>query len=140
MNIEYAKTPKWANAEKTQIDLIIKVSHLGMEVPFTATPDDIEEYGRDIFKRALFGEYGEISEYAEPVIPEPTIEQNKIRAIELLQETDWVNQPDVVDKNINPHLLNYEDFKIYRAAIRAIAVNPQSGNLVWPTKPVERWS
>jgi hypothetical protein len=74
--------------------------------------------------------------------PPPTTpaNQNKVKAERLLAETDWVNQPDVIDPNMNPHLLNHADFITYRAALRAIAVNPQSGDLVWPTKPQEQWS
>lgn len=72
--------------------------------------------------------------------PPPTAEQNKAKAVQLLSETDWVNQPDVIDPNVNPHLLNQPAFITYRAALRAIAINPQAGDLDWPTKPQEQWS
>jgi hypothetical protein len=75
-----------------------------------------------------------------PPVPAPTADQNKAKAERLLAETDWVNQPDVIDPNVNPHLLNHADFTAYRAALRTIAVNPQPGVLVWPTKPQEQWS
>ena len=35
-------------------------------MPFTATPDDSEAHGRELFERALAGEFGEIAEYVEP--------------------------------------------------------------------------
>jgi hypothetical protein len=70
----------------------------------------------------------------------PTADQNKTKAEKLLNNTDWVNQPDVIDPNVNPHLLNHADFISYRAALRDIAVNPQPGDLSWPTKPQEQWS
>jgi hypothetical protein len=74
--------------------------------------------------------------------PEPvtSASQNKVTAIKRLAATDWVNEPDVIDPNVNPHLLNHADFITYRAALRTIAVNPQPGVLVWPTKPQEQWS
>jgi hypothetical protein len=75
-----------------------------------------------------------------PPIPAPTAEQNSAKAMQLLAETDWVNEPDVINPSANPHLLNQADFIVYRAALRDIAVNPQPGNLVWPTKPQEQWS
>jgi hypothetical protein len=140
MNIEYAKTPKWANAEKTQIDLIIKVSHLGMEVPFTANPDDIEEHGRQIFADCVDGKYGPIADYVPQIINPPTAEQNKFKAVEFLRDTDWVNQPDVTDIDIDPHLINHSEFMSYRSALRKIAIDPQPGNVIWPIKPKERWS
>lgn len=67
-------------------------------------------------------------------------EQNKAQASQLLLETDWVNQPDVTDTSINPHLLNKADFDLYRQQLRQIAVYPQAGNLVWPVKPESQWS
>lgn len=79
------------------------------------------------------------TEYVAPA-PQPTAEQNKDRAVKLLQETDWVNQPDVINTSLNPHLLNQGDFLVYRSQLRAIAVNPTAGNLDWPVKPQEQWS
>ena len=65
---------------------------------------------------------------------------NKAQASQLLLESDWVNQPDVVDTTANPHLLNKTDFDVYRQALRVIAVYPTSGNLTWPVKPQSQWS
>ena len=75
-----------------------------------------------------------------PKPPEPpTAEQNKSIAIRLLSSTDWVNQPDVYDTSISPHLLNRDAFLAYRASIRTIALNPVDGDIIWPTLPVEIW-
>lgn len=70
----------------------------------------------------------------------PTAEQNKNEAKLKLAGTDWVNQPDVINPNVNPHLLNQSEFITYRAALRVIAINPQAGNIDWPVKPQEQWS
>ena len=76
-----------------------------------------------------------------PILPlPPTADQNKAKAVQLLAETDWVNQPDVIDPSVNPHLLNQSAFITYRAALRSIAITPQAGDLDWPTKPQEQWS
>ena len=88
-------------------------------------------------------ETGEITwEEDAPVTPQPPITayENKNKAMNLLFETDWVNQPDVSDVNFNPHLLNKLEFDSYRQQLRAIAVYPTEGDLVWPTKPIELWS
>jgi len=73
-------------------------------------------------------------------IPVPTAEENKATAMSLLAATDWVNQPDVTNPDITPHLLNHAAFITYRSQIRAIAVSPTEGNLDWPIKPDEEWS
>lgn len=78
--------------------------------------------------------------FSPPPVPVPTAEQNKQTAIELLAETDWVNQPDVRNPDNNPHLLNGDEFDTYRVAVRQYAVYPVEGNIDWPVKPTEQWS
>lgn len=39
-------------------------------IPFTASPDDPEEHGRDIYQRAVSGEFGPVAECVQPVGPE----------------------------------------------------------------------
>lgn len=56
------------------IDLEINHPEFGW-IPFTATPDDVEEHGRQIFAEALAGNFGPIAPYVAPVVPEPTLEQ-----------------------------------------------------------------
>lgn len=67
-------------------------------------------------------------------------EQNKNTAEQLLIDTDWVNQPDVINPDINPHLLNQSEFIAYRSQVRLIAINPTEGDIDWPLKPEEQWS
>lgn len=69
-------------------------------------------------------------------------EQNKNEAIDLLNQTDWTSINDVSDPaKANPYLVNQAEFIAWRSKIRAIAVNPISGNLsIFAEKPVEIWS
>jgi hypothetical protein len=67
------------------------------------------------------------------VIPLPTSEQNKQRAEQQLQDSDWTVLPDV-------NLANKSEWETYRAALRSIARNPQEGNVNWPTKPQNVWA
>lgn len=76
---------------------------------------------------------------ATPVEP-ATADQNKQQAMFLLRETDWVNQPDVRDIAVTPHLVNASDFDTYRLELRQIAVYPTDGDLAWPVAPTEQWS
>jgi hypothetical protein len=74
-----------------------------------------------------------------PPVP-PTADENKATAIKKLTKTDWTELPSVSSTDSNPHLLNLNDFVTYRAALRAIAVNPTADNITWPIKPTEQWS
>jgi hypothetical protein len=57
---------------------------------------------------------------------------NKTQAEKLLQATDWTQVSDVP-------LLNKQEFTDYRAAVRAIALNPPV-EATFPDLPVEQWS
>jgi hypothetical protein len=57
---------------------------------------------------------------------------NKATAESKLQATDWTQVADVP-------LLNKQEFVDYRAAVRAIALNPPV-QATFPDLPVEQWS
>lgn len=65
MNIIEAKNPKYIAADKKIIQLKVKFEELqdmGF-LPFGATEDDVEAHGRELYRRALSGEFGEIEEF-----------------------------------------------------------------------------
>jgi hypothetical protein len=64
---------------------------------------------------------------------------NKATASSLLAGTDWTTIADVASPSNNPYLGNQSDFIAYRNVIRAIAVYPTAGEVVWPTPPTEVW-
>lgn len=137
-----AKNPKWVNAEHTLIDMEINHAEYGW-LPFTASPTDLEEYGRNLFAAATSGEFGPVAEYVPPP-PEPPYvaseQTNKLNAEKRLKATDWINEPDVFDTSRNPHLTNRDEFLNYRSWCRNIAVNPIAGNLDWLVEPTPIWS
>lgn len=72
--LEYANTPVYANAEGTNIQLIVKWAEFNEEMPFGATSYDTMPHGVDLYNRAKAGEFGEISPYVDPMIatqPQP---------------------------------------------------------------------
>lgn len=71
MQLEYAKNPIWSNADQSTIDLTIKWVELDEELPFTASPNDVEDYGREIYNLASAGEFGEVAQYVPPPEPGP---------------------------------------------------------------------
>lgn len=75
-NYTQIKNPKWINAEHTLIDCEVNFNHLPEEfVPFTADPNDIYPYCKEIFDRCVSGEFGPVAEYVPPVEPtQPTPE------------------------------------------------------------------
>lgn len=137
------KNPIWANEQHTEINCDVDFDDLKEEfVPFTANPLDLyNSASKQIFDDCVAGKYGVIAEYV-PLPPHiPTAEENKIKASNLLSETDWTTISDVADPVLsNPYLMNQADFFAYRSTLRRIAVYPTAGNITFPIKPQEQWS
>jgi hypothetical protein len=105
MQLEYAKNPKWANAEQTLIDLTIKWDGIDEELPFTASPDDSEAHGRALFAAAQAGEFGPVAAYvASPPNP-PFVPQQVTNAqgtVALIQAGLWPQVVAYVDAIEDP--------------------------------------
>jgi hypothetical protein len=131
MNLQYAKDPRWVNAEHTMIDLTIKWDGINEEYPFTASSIDCEAHGRAIFAAAVAGEYGLVAEYVPP--SSPTTEELAVIARAernlLLAATDWTQAADVPQAT-------KDLWAPYRQALRDVP--EQSGfpsDIQWPVKP-----
>lgn len=85
-----AHSPKWSDATNTSIDLVATFPWLDVEVSFSASPNDLEVHGRDLYARALSGEFGPIAEYQPPILtPEQVTAKIKFEALRYLASTDW---------------------------------------------------
>ena len=75
MNMKYsaARNCKWANAEHSSIECEVMFDDITSEewTPFGANPNDHYEHGREIFAKAIAGEFGVVAEYMAPVIEMP---------------------------------------------------------------------
>ena len=70
LTIESARDPVYGDASNSVINLVVKFVEMQHEIPFTASPNDVTDYGPDLYYRALAGEYGSISPYVSPVTNE----------------------------------------------------------------------
>jgi len=73
-----ANSPVWANATNSAITLNVYFEGLDSSMQFTASQSDCEAHGRELFNRAVSGEFGSIAAYVAPVIvtpPAPTKEE-----------------------------------------------------------------
>lgn len=61
----------WANAEQTAINCEINHPDYGW-IPFTASPNDPEEHGRNIYAACLAGDHGPVAAYVAPP-PAPVV-------------------------------------------------------------------
>ena len=65
---------------------------------------------------------------------------NETQAKQLLESSDWSDLPSVRNVAMTPHLTNGAAFDTYRAALRAIVVNPPVTVETWPVRPDAVWS
>lgn len=135
MQLEYAKNPRWVNAEHTMIDLTVKWVEIDEELPFTASPDDCEAHGRAIFVAAQVGEYGSVTEYLPPPAPTPEelTAQARTQRNQLLAESDWTQLPDA---RAAMGAEKAAEWDAYRQALRDITAQPGFPSIIqWPAKP-----
>jgi hypothetical protein len=69
VNIQSAHSPAYINAESTFISLVVKFEEFPTEIPFGASPNDVEPHGVTLFNNAVAGMYGDIAAYVPPPPP-----------------------------------------------------------------------
>ena len=71
MKYSAVRNCKWVNAEHTVIECEVNFTDVTSEEwsPFGATATDHYEHTKEIFAKAIAGEFGEIAEYIEPQLP-----------------------------------------------------------------------
>ena len=58
-----ARAPRWADEARTIIDLFVSWEGMAGEIPFTASPNDVEQHGREIFAAAIAGAFGDVGPF-----------------------------------------------------------------------------
>lgn len=130
-----ARNPKY-NATSS-IDMEIDHPIYGW-IPFTASPDDPEQQGKDMYAQAIAGDFGAIAAYAAPVLTSAqqraaiqsqidTLERTQLlprvtregllAAAVALAATQGVTEPTLYAQNVAYHKL--KDFDTQIAALRA---------------------
>ncbi|HFV5450961.1 TPA: DUF4376 domain-containing protein, partial [Escherichia coli] len=61
--VDKITSPVWADRGHTTINCIVKFSDAETECVFTASADDPESYGREIFEACIRGDAGPVGEY-----------------------------------------------------------------------------
>jgi hypothetical protein len=81
------KNPRWANESD---DKVIEFDAVWdrQQVVFWASPHDVMEYGRDIHKQALKGDFGRVREFIKSKLEEETQEKLKKFVEEQKEEFD----------------------------------------------------
>lgn len=94
--MDYTKVTdlKYASADGSAIDCMVKFSGMEEAIPFTATADDSTSYGVKIYEEAVAGEWGKIAKYTDPASNPSFIQkQNQSMKAHLLEEAESAIAP-----------------------------------------------
>lgn len=133
---------RWADAEHTRINMTVLFEELAEQygpVPFTACPNDTEAHGRELFERAVAGEFGEIAEYEPPaeavVIRQINGQRDRLlasAALRIAPLQDAVDL-DVATDEQRERLNAWKKFRIALSQLEQDAGWPRA--LTWPIPP-----
>jgi len=85
-----AKNPRHVVSDERSITLDVLFAHMPEAVQFSARKDDPEEHGRELYSRAIFGEFGDIAVITPPP---PTEEEQQARLNVALKRAAAVMAP-----------------------------------------------
>jgi hypothetical protein len=128
------KTPTYANAAHTLVNCQIDHPTYGW-IPFTASAEDPEQHGRDIFAELIAGDHGPIADYVPPPPPSTEVLAQQARAQRdaALSASDWTQLPDAQASLSAEKKAAWAD---YRQALRDVTEQPGfPGQIDWPTAP-----
>jgi hypothetical protein len=133
LNLIYANNPKWVDEAHTSINLTVRFEEIDEDLPFHATPYDVEEHGRDIFTKAIAGEFGVIAEWTPPTTEQLATNARGHRD-NLLSELD-----SIVGNPLRWASFSTEQqtsWANYRQALLDVPQQDDFPNIItWPTKP-----
>lgn len=132
-----ATNPRRMAGDDTSITLDVLFSHLPERVPFTAKADDSERHGRELYVRAVRGEYGEIEVLAAP---KQTVGEQQSRLDSKMKQAAAIMAPleDAEKLGIasEEELSLLAAWRLYRVEVYRL---PQSAgwpaDVTWPEQP-----
>jgi hypothetical protein len=152
LTVESASAPSW-NVDRTAITLLVvfeeHAATLGA-IPFTASPEDNESYGRELFARAVALEFGPIEESSTSALEQAaTLNRSRLSAIATATISSLQTELDTLQDALRLNLATEAEvtaLPLKQAALDAWCayrvylsrIESQSGfpaTVEWPTAP-----
>ncbi|WOE86599.1 tail fiber assembly protein [Aeromonas veronii] len=139
MSIEIiaAANPRHLSGDEESITLDVRFSHLEEAVKFTARRDDSEQHGRELYSRAVFGEFGDIAVFTPPP---PTEEEQQAHLNEELKRAAAVMAPledadklGIISENEKAQLIAWQHYRV--ALYRLPQSEEWPTDVTWPDAP-----
>ncbi|WP_434664391.1 tail fiber assembly protein [Aeromonas sp. NJAU223] len=123
--------------QKDELNMEVLFSHLQEFVPFTASRNDCEEHGRELYSRAMFGEFGDIREL---VLPPPTEAEQRAHIDALLKQAAAAMAPledadklGIISEAEREQLTAWQRYRV--ALYRLPQSNGWPAEVTWPEAP-----
>lgn len=127
------KNPKYSSPDGSAIDVEWNHFEFGW-IPFTATPDDVEQHGRDIYAAAISGEYGPIAPYDGPTEEDLLEQQMRAQRDQLLTEVDAMATNPLIWRAMTE--AEQQAWADYRQTLLDVPQQPSfPHDIDWPEKP-----
>ncbi|MFQ2478922.1 tail fiber assembly protein [Aeromonas caviae] len=124
-----ASNPRCYLSDDDAITLDVRFSHIPKPVPFTARRDDVELHGRELYSRAVFGEFGDITVLTPPTSAEDDqrarLEEEMKQAAAAMAPLEDAERLGIISESEITKLIAWQH---YRVALYRL---PQSEG--WPT-------
>lgn len=132
-----AANPRHLAGDQESITLDVRFSHLEEVVEFTARRDDAEQHGRELYSRAVFGEFGEIKVITPPPPTEAELlarlDEALKRAAAVMAPLEDADKLGIISEHEKAQLTAWQR---YRVALYRL---PQSEgwpiDVIWPDAP-----
>jgi hypothetical protein len=132
-----AANPRHYAADPDSITLDVLFAHLPEQVQFAARKDDSEEHGRELYSRAVFGEFGDI----EVITPAPPTEmQQQARLTALLKQAATTMAPledaealGIISETERVQLTAWQRYRV--ALYRLPQSDGWPADVTWPEAP-----
>ena len=125
---EYA----FSNAKRDHSGTItcsVTIESTGEVIPFTASPNDTESYGRSLYEQLNTTDLASVAAYTDGMRNIQDAEDARDTRDILLQDSDWTQTPDIPEATKTA-------WTAYRQALRDITSSATSlYDVTWPTKP-----
>lgn len=158
LTVLHARDPVWNDAAQTSLNLWVTFEETAQtlgEIPFTASPADNEDYGRELFARAVALEFGPIAEPTTPALAQAAV-LNRTRLSALATATISTLQPalDTLQDAVRLSLATEEEtaslpfkqaeldaWRSYRVYLSRVETQPGYPAIIeWPLAPTVPFS
>ena len=132
-----AARPRHYAGDPDSITLDVRFAHLPDPVQFAARKDDLEAHGRELYSRAVFGEFGDIKVIP---VPPPTEAEQQARLDALLKQAANAMAPlldaeslGIISEAEREQLTAWQRYRV--ALYRLPQSNGWPTEVTWPEAP-----